>query len=163
MRVSRWAYTRRLELEKIDYAKEWKPQPWGRGVNDGDFTEDGVMVCEQWISMYLVPSDRFYTISSSYGFKHFVEHDLRLLNRRSYVHNNDFIQAMINLGYEMKPKTKLNYFFKCKLSSEYKDRLKKERSKLHYAMWTVGTPHHENFKLVPEEDFFSSPARPPNP
>jgi hypothetical protein len=64
-----------------------------------------VTTCRRWIQAYASPRKTFNTLYSSYSLKHMVENTPGY----SYVTNGAFIQAALELGYEMKPVGRRNY------------------------------------------------------
>lgn len=75
-------------------------------------TKQGVELCKKWIQENLQHAPRFDYQVTSYKYKHFVE-----MACKHYIANQEFIVAMWELGFDMKPedKSKVNWCFKARL------------------------------------------------
>ncbi len=109
------------------------------GEQKHDFNKRQVKVCKEWIKFFAERVAKFNENITSYTLKHIVEETYQKLGFGAYVSNGEFIMAMGELGYNIKPtdegsiNANFNIGFKNLLDLNLKDDIRKfVRSKV----WT---------------------------
>lgn len=83
--------------EKIKFMEQLKTS------SISNITDEQYEDIKDWITEYIHPRKTILHGHSSYGLKHRAEEALGF-----YIHNNDIIRAMIDIGFNFKPNDELN-------------------------------------------------------